>query len=72
MGGKLTGLAGIMVWPFERDLLLIVAVLPVFKAPLHVFFDFRDAGMFLNVVETSSFNECGAIVCSSMHTDGVL
>ena len=46
MGGKLTGLAGIMVWPFERDLLLIVAVLPVFKAPLHVFFDFRYAGMF--------------------------
>lgn len=45
--GKPTGFAGMLVWSFE-------AVLLVFEARLHVFFDFRDVGM-LNVVETGSF-----------------
>lgn len=44
-GGKLTGLAGILVWLFERRIFSIV-ILSVFEAPFGLFLDFRDAGMF--------------------------
>lgn len=70
MGGRLTRLSGILVWSCERGLVLIVAVL---EAALRVFFDFRDGGMFLNDVETTSFsNECGILLCPSMQTNGVI